>query len=272
MKINNSRTLKPILLVSASDSSGAAGMQVDLRVVDDLGHPARCALTAVTVQGDGGLAGILPVDPDIVAGSVRSAILDPPGIASVKIGLITEAVVARSVSESLLPLQGKGVPVVLDPVMKSTPGSHLASDGAKKALFGDLLPMTTVVTPNRDELRELAVVAGGGAGDEEEMAGTVILAGAGCVLVTGGDDGGRTCLDVLYRGGSDPVVFEHPKIGERTTRGTGCAFSSALSVFLGRGLPLEAAVDSAIEYVTDRIRRGAVVGNWRLLFPGETRS
>ncbi len=260
----------PILLISASDSSGAAGMQVDLRVVNDLEHPARCALTAVTVQGDEGLISLFPVDPDIVVGSVQSAISDPPGIGAVKIGLITGTEVALSVSRSLLPLRGTGTPVVLDPVMRSTPGSPLASDGAKRVLVREILPLTTVVTPNRDELRELAFLAGSGDGNEKEMAGTVILGGAGAVLVTGGDDGARVCLDVLYRGGREPVVFEHPKIGEGTTRGTGCAFSSALSVFLGKGLPLDEAVNSSIGYVTDRIGRAAMVGNWRLLFPGET--
>ena len=272
LKLSNPQTLKPVLLVSASDSSGAAGMQMDLRVVNDLGHPVRCALTAVTVQGEGGLINIFPVTPNNVVQSIQSAVSDPPGIGAVKIGLITDARVGRSVAQSLLLLHKRGTPVVLDPVMKSTPGSELASDEAKRVLVKNILPLTTVVTPNRDELKELSLLSDGEPGDEENMARAVILGGAGAVLVTGGDDGGRICLDVLYRDGHAPLTFEHSKIGEGPTRGTGCAFSSALSVFLGKGIPLDEAVDSSIEYVTDRIGRASVVGNQRLLFPGKAGS
>jgi len=259
----------PILIISASDSSGAAGMQVDLRVVNDLGHPVRCAPTALTVQGGGGLIDVDPATPGNLMKAVESAVSDPPGIAAVKIGLITGEETALAVSECLLPLGDRGIPIVLDPVMKSTPGSRLTSDGAKKVLSGKILPMVSVVTPNREELGELAALAGSAPGVEEVMAQTLIRAGTEAVLVTGGDDGGSVCLDVLYQGKKKPLTFRHPRIGSGPTRGTGCALSSALSVFLGRGLPLDEAADLAIKYVSERIQRASSVGNWRLLFPGK---
>src|SRR5680860_667447 len=85
---------KPILLISASDSSAAAGMQVDLRVVQDLGATARCAVTAVTVQGNAGAISINPVDPAVIVDSINTALADAPGIGAVKVGLLGDEMTA----------------------------------------------------------------------------------------------------------------------------------------------------------------------------------
>jgi len=261
--------LKPILIISASDSSGAAGMAVDIRVVNDLGCPVRCALTAVTVQGDTGLVSAIPVDHDNVARAIMTADAESVGIGAVKIGLITEPQVARSISAALLPLHGSGVPVILDPVIRSTPGSILASRGVSETLVHHLLPVTSIVTPNRDELDELAAIAGRGEGEEQEKASALISMGAKAVLVTGGDDGGNVCVDILYREGEKASVFRHPKIGAGTARGTGCTLSTAIAVNMGKGMgPLE-AIESSIEYVTRKIENAEMVGKQRLLFPGK---
>jgi hydroxymethylpyrimidine/phosphomethylpyrimidine kinase len=259
---------KPVLLISASDSSCAAGMQVDVRVVNDLVGAPRCALTAVTVQGEAGLVAVFPVEPQIVIESVNSAVFSPPGIGAVKIGLITAQEVALAIATTLNTLHESGIPVILDPVMRSTPGSVLASREVKEILVRHLLPVTTVVTPNRDELDELALIAGAGDGSEEEKAGALLSLGTGAVLVTGGDDGGRVCVDILYRAGENAHVFEHPKIGEGSTRGTGCSLSTAIAVNMGKGMEPIEAVDASIRYVTKKIEKAGMVGNQRLLFPG----
>ena len=101
------------------------------------------------------------------------------------------------------------------------------------------------------------------------MAEALIAIGTEAVLVTGGDDGGRRCVDALYRKGEPVCTFEHPRIDVRTTRGTGCALSTAIATNLGKSLTLEEALDTSIKYVTDRIKESVVVGNQRLLFPGK---
>ncbi|MBN2720551.1 MAG: hydroxymethylpyrimidine/phosphomethylpyrimidine kinase [Proteobacteria bacterium] len=259
----------PVLLISASDSSAAAGMQVDLRVVNDLGHPARCAVTALTIQGEKGLLGIDPASPENLVRAIDTAVSEPPGVRAVKIGLITGENAVRAVSEGLSGPACQGIPIVLDPVMKSTPGSKLSSEEARSILLERLIPLATLVTPNREELAELAALSGEGQGSEEEMAQRLTRKGADAVLVTGGDDGSSICMDILYQGGKLPVHFRHPRIGDGPTRGTGCALSSALAVFLARGLPVDEAVRLAIGYIAERIAGAAQVGSFRLLFPGK---
>jgi hydroxymethylpyrimidine/phosphomethylpyrimidine kinase len=264
--------VKPVLLISASDSSGAAGMAVDIRVANDLGYPVICALTAVTVQGERGLVSTFPVDQDNVAQAITTAFSDPSGIGAVKIGLITAPDVGQAISRSVRDLRSSGIPVVLDPVMKSTPGSTLASRDVKEVLAKHMLPVTTVITPNRDELDELAAIGSAGDGNEEEKALSLISMGTRAVLVTGGDDGSRTCVDILYQEGKNPHFFEHPKIGMGPIRGTGCSLSTAVAVNLGKGMEPLKAIDTAIRYVTKKIENAEQVGSQLLLFPGKRES
>ena len=259
---------RPVLLISASDSSGAAGMQVDLRVLNDLGVPARCSVTAVTVQGDGGARSINSVDPDIINESISTALSDLPGIGAVKVGLLGEASTAKALEVPLARIKGSGIPIVVDPVMRSTPGSALSTEDTAATILEKVLPWTTLLTPNRDELEALSNLMRNKNGEEAEKVQQLLKSGAGGILVTGGDTEDDQCVDILYETNGIANVFKHPRIGERTPRGTGCALSTAIAVHLSRGIPMVEAVGRSIEYVTGLIERAAMVGEQLLLFPG----
>jgi hydroxymethylpyrimidine/phosphomethylpyrimidine kinase len=260
---------KPVLLISASDSSAAAGMQVDLRVLNDLGTPARCAVTAVTVQGDRGARSITPVAPDLIIDSINTALTDPPGIGAVKVGLLGDGPTAEALEAPLSRIMAMGVPIIVDPVMRSTPGSDLSTADTAATILERILPWTTLLTPNRDELEALSTLIEAGAGNETAKVKSLLGSGAGGILVTGGDTDEDLCLDILY--GTDGTVtdFQHPRIGEKAPRGTGCALSTAIAVHLGRGIPVNEAVGRSIEYVTGLIEKAAMVGEQLLLFPGK---
>jgi len=260
---------KPVLLISASDSSAAAGMQVDLRVLNDLGAPARCAITAVTVQGDDGARSIHPMDPVIILESINTALSDSPGIGAVKVGLLGNGFTAEALDGPLSELHGSGIPVVVDPVMRSTPGSALSTADTAGAILEKVLPWATLLTPNRDEFEALSVLIGTVDSDEAIKVQRLLEFGAGGILVTGGDTNEEQCTDILYEKGGTVTEFQHPRIGVRAPRGTGCAFSTAIAVYLGRGLPVSEAVRQSKEYVTGLIERAALVGDQLLLFPGK---
>jgi hydroxymethylpyrimidine/phosphomethylpyrimidine kinase len=261
---------KPVLLISASDSSAAAGMQVDLRVLNDLGVPARCAITAVTVQGDGGAKSINPVDTGFIVDSINTALSDPPGIGAVKVGLLGNALTAEALQEPLSELHGSGVPIVVDPVMRSTPGSALSTEDTAGAMLEKILPWGTLLTPNRDEFEALSILIDTVDSDETAKVHRLMEYGAGGILVTGGDTNEDQCTDILYKKDGTVTDFQHPRIGTRAPRGTGCALSTAIAVYLSRGLPMGEAVGRSIEYVTGLIEKAAMVGDQLLLFPGET--
>jgi hydroxymethylpyrimidine/phosphomethylpyrimidine kinase len=259
---------KPVLLISASDSSAAAGMQVDLRVLDDLGAPARCSLTAVTVQGDTGAKSINPVAPDLLRESISTALSDLPGIGAVKVGLLGESSIAAALEDLLSGIKGSDIPIVVDPVMRSTPGSVLSSEDTAAVILEKILPWTSLLTPNRDELEALSSLVCVNPGDEASRVGQLMKHRTGAILVTGGDTEDDQCVDILYEANGTKTVFEHPRIGDKAPRGTGCALSTAIAVHLGRSATMVEAVGQSIGYVTGLIERAGVVGNQLLLFPG----
>jgi hydroxymethylpyrimidine/phosphomethylpyrimidine kinase len=243
-------------------------MQVDLRVLNDLGAPARCAITAVTIQGDGGAKSINPVAPDLIIDSINTALSDPPGIGAVKVGLLGDEPTAEAIEHSLSEIHSSGVPTVLDPVMRSTPGTALSTEETAGTILKKVLPLTTLLTPNREELDALSLLIGTENNDENEKVRELMRSGAGGVLVTGGDTQEDNCLDILYETGGTLTEFRHPRIGARAPRGTGCALSTAIAVHLSRGIPLGEAVGRSIDYVTGLIEKAAMVGDQLLLFPG----
>ena len=243
-------------------------MQVDLRVLSDLGALGRCAVTAVTVQGNAGAISINPVNPAVIVDSINTALADAPGIGAVKVGLLGDEITADILEEPLSMINALGIPVILDPVMRSTPGSALSTTAAARAVFEKILPYTTLLTPNRNELNEFSILSGSADQEEAGKVRGIMESGVGAVLITGGDTDEDECLDVLYGSDGKTTEFRHPRIGDRAPRGTGCALSTAIAVYLCRGMSMGEAVGWSIDYVTGLIERADMVGEQLLLLTG----
>jgi len=133
-------------------------------------------------------------------------------------------------------------------VMVATSGDRLLHANAEAVIARRLLPMATLVTPNLDEA---AILAGTGVGDPDAMerAGrTMLVMGAQAALVKGGHLSGDRVVDVLVTK-SGTRRFEHLKLDSRSTHGTGCTLSSAITAALALGQPLEHAVEGALDFV-----------------------
>ena len=256
-----------LLIISAMDSSGAAGMPVDIRVAESLGMPVRCVVTALTVQGDGGVIDILPAGRGSVRAAMESAIGDPPGICSIKIGVLAAAEVASEVAHVLAGVVARGVPVVVDPVIRASSDHSLTDDQGAGILVKEILPLSTVATPNRQELAYLNRYLGGKRRDETSVETLILQEGAGALLVTDGEGDGETCRDILYLPEGKSENYPHPRMGGPVPRGTGCALSTAIAANLGMGLEVPEAVRRGIDYVAGLIEGSTLIGNQRLLFP-----
>ena len=83
--------------------------------------------------------------------------------------------------------------------------------------------------------------------------------GAGAALVKGGHLEGREIVDVLVTRGIQRA-WRRPKLETTSTHGTGCTLSAAITAQLARGVALEDAVTSALDYVQRAIRFAPRVG------------
>ena len=114
-----------ILIIAGSDSGGGAGIQADIKTVAMLGGHPMTAVTAITAQNTVGVSAVHPVPTEMILAQIEAVVSDI-GVDAVKIGMIGGAFAAEQVAARLERLKAEqpGIPIVFDPVMVATSGSH----------------------------------------------------------------------------------------------------------------------------------------------------
>lgn len=259
-----------ILSIAGSDCSGGAGIQADIKTITALEGYAATAITAITIQNTTGIRAVHSISPEIVRGQIE-AVMDDLHPDAVKIGMVDDTLIVRTVADCL---QKYSPPyVVYDPVMVSTSGRKLISDNAIEEIKKTLFPLTTLITPNLDEV---AVLTGKRITTLEEMqqvAQYLSVTYETSVLVKGGHLPGEEMCDVLSTSG-EIYIYKERKIESKNLHGTGCTLSSSIATFLAKGLPLDEAVRQAKNYISLAITAGKELsighGNgplWHLCIP-----
>ncbi|WP_369371919.1 bifunctional hydroxymethylpyrimidine kinase/phosphomethylpyrimidine kinase [Promicromonospora sp. Populi] len=243
------------LTIAGSDPSGGAGIQADLKTFAALGGYGCAVLTGLTAQSTTGVTRVLPVPADMVTAQLETLFADV-AVDTVKIGMTSDAAVARAIAAALRDLRaaGRAPYVVLDPVMVATSGDRLLARDAEAVLRDELLPMADLVTPN---LPEAAVLLGvepaRDAAEAADQARALLKLGARLALVKGGHLESAESVDHLA--GPDAVVaLTAPRIPTRNTHGTGCTLSSACAVLRPLHNDWEPAVRAAKDYLTETLR------------------
>jgi hydroxymethylpyrimidine/phosphomethylpyrimidine kinase len=246
---------RPVVLsIAGSDSSGGAGIQADLKTMSAHGVHGATVITAITAQDQTGVRGWWAAPADAVTAQLTAALRLRP--ATIKTGMLGDGAGARAVIEGL---REYGGPVVVDPVCRSTSGADLLDASAFALLRDELIPRSTLVTPNLAEAQALTGLSVTSPEDQEAAARRLVAMGAVAALVTGGHLDGEA-RDVLFDGTS-MEVFTAQRIATSHTHGTGCVLSSAIASRLALGDGLRAAVDAAKAYVSAAIAAGYPVGD-----------
>jgi hydroxymethylpyrimidine/phosphomethylpyrimidine kinase len=149
-----------ICTIAGSDSGGGAGIQADLKTFLALGAYGLSAITALTAQNTRGVQDIHYPPVDFLRQQLKS-VRDDIAVDGWKIGMLGNEDIISAVEEELKRIRGshgsstQPVPIVLDPVMVSTSGSVLLSDGAIDSIVTRLLPLCTLLTPNLPEAEKI---------------------------------------------------------------------------------------------------------------------
>ena len=238
------------LTIAGSDSGGGAGIQADLKTFSALGVYGASAITALTAQNTRAVTAVHDVPPGIVAAQI-DAVFDDLKVRAVKTGMLFSAELVQAVAEAL---EGRNVPVVVDPVMVAKSGDVLLRDDAIAAMRELLFPLAEVLTPNLPEAARLLNRPIAADETEIEIQGRALLAfGPRAVLMKGGHAHGSRCVDVLVAENRSPLRFEAARSGTRNTHGTGCTLSAAIAAHLALGADLPAAVREAHAYLQGAI-------------------
>jgi hydroxymethylpyrimidine/phosphomethylpyrimidine kinase len=246
------------LTIAGSDSGGGAGIQADLKTFHAYGVFGTSAITAITAQNTLGVTRIHPVPLEDVRAQIDAVVSDLRP-AAVKTGMLATAELVSAVASAI---REHGLQrYVLDPVMVATSGDRLLESDAVATIVTELLPLSTLVTPN---LHEAAILADMSVETTEDMrkAGRRILEmGAGAVLVKGGHLQGDV-VDLLLGAGGERT-WTRPRIDTRHTHGTGCTLSAAITAALASGEDLPAAVDRGIRFIGRAIAEAPGLGSGR---------
>lgn len=250
------QTMKNVLTIAGSDSSGGAGIQADLKTFSAHGVYGMSVITAVTAQNTQGVLAVQDVSPELIAKQIE-AIFDDIKVDGVKIGMVSQIDTINTIAEGLE--RYKPSNIVLDPVMVSKSGYYLLKQSAQEALIRRLLPLATIITPNIPEAEVLAGMKICSLEDMKKAAGLIFKMGPRNVLVKGGHlDNEAT--DILFDG-TCMTCLKGKRIPTKNTHGTGCTLSSAIVSNLANGFCIPDAVSMAKEYITEAIKNSLAIGN-----------
>ena len=237
--------MKTALTIAGSDCSGGAGIQADLKTMTMNGVYAMSAITALTAQNTTGVRAIQEATPDFLKQQI-DAVFEDIYPDAVKIGMVASSELIRVIVDRLKYYDAKNV--VIDPVMVASAGSSLLEQNAVETLINELLPISTLVTPN---IPEAQVLSGMSIQNKEDMIAAAKRIGDSyhCAVLLKGGHSINDANDLLYAN-DELVWFEGKRINNPNTHGTGCTLSSAIASNLAKGFTLTESIQRAKDYIS----------------------
>lgn len=243
------------LSIAGSDSGGGAGIQADLKTFAAFKVHGMTAITAITAQNTIEVRGIHVLPAKFIAMQI-DCIAEDIGVDSAKTGMLYTKniieVVARKIAEY-------NIPTIVDPVMIAKSGAKLLLEDAVETMKNKLIPVAKIVTPNIPEAEEIVGYKINSKKDMEKAAEDIHARGAEAVVIKGGHLKGVEIFDLLYYKGR---IYEYKKrkITRKTTHGTGCSFSAAITALIAKGYPIPKAVEIASKFMEKTIKHGLKIG------------
>ena len=237
--------MKTALTIAGSDCSGGAGIQADIKTMTMHGVYAMSAITALTAQNTTGVRAIQESEPEFLKQQI-DAIFEDIYPDAVKIGMVSSSELVHVIADRLKYYGAKNV--VVDPVMVASAGSSLMKQNAVQTLLNELLPISTLVTPN---IPEAQVLSGMTIKNKENMISAAKQIGDShhCAVLLKGGHSINDANDVLYYNGR-LVWFAGERIENPNTHGTGCTLSSAIASNLAKGFTLAESVQRSKAYIS----------------------
>ena len=237
--------MKTALTIAGSDCSGGAGIQADLKTMTMNGVYAMSAITALTAQNTTGVRAIQESTPDFLKQQI-DAVFEDIYPDAVKIGMVASSELIRVIADRLKYYDAKNV--VIDPVMVASAGSSLMKQNAVQTLITELLPISTLVTPN---IPEAQVLSGMSIQNKADMIAAAKQIGDSyhCAVLLKGGHSINDANDLLYVDG-ELRWFEGKRINNPNTHGTGCTLSSAIASNLAKGFTLTESIRRAKDYIS----------------------
>jgi hydroxymethylpyrimidine kinase / phosphomethylpyrimidine kinase / thiamine-phosphate diphosphorylase len=253
---------KPVVWsVAGSDSGSGAGVQADLKAFEAWDVHGCTAIAALTAQNSTRVLAIEAVS-DVLLDAQLSALANDMPPAAIKTGMLGNVANLRVLVRHIDRLRAShpALPVIVDPVLRSTTGTPFVDDALLSAYRHELLPRASLVTPNRVEAALLAGLPPlRKAGEVEQAAHALREAGCAAIVITGGDESAQTSDDFMLA----PFAtgwLSLPRLATPHHHGTGCVFAASAAAAMAQGFVTAEAAVLAKMATTEALRHGYAAG------------
>ena len=242
-----------LLSIGGSDPSSGAGIQSDIKTFEQLGAYGFTVVTAVTSQNSSGFGLVEPMSIKIVKDQLN-AILSDFKIDGIKISMVYNSKIIKAIHNEL---KNMSIPIVVDPVIESTTGGILLEKSAHIDFIKLLIPLATIITPNKSEAEFLTKTKIDSKKSIEKTAIKILNLGAKNVVITGIDEG-KKITDWVFQ--TDKSFSESSPKLNIINHGSGCNYSASLIFALASGKSLKESTRFAKKFTYNSIINAKNIG------------
>ena len=213
-----------LLSIGGSDPSSGAGIQSDVRIFSKFDVQCLTVITSITGQNTSDFGKIEPVSKKILENQLESIITDFK-IDGIKIGMVYNSEIIKVIYKYLKKLD---VPIVVDPVIKSTTGGMLIEKSAIVDFKKFIIPLATIITPNKFEAEILTNTKINSKNKPEKTAKMIQKMGARNVVITGIEEKNKKISDFILE--TNKKYFLDDEKISKINRGSG-GIHSAIALY-----------------------------------------
>ncbi|MDA8123073.1 MAG: bifunctional hydroxymethylpyrimidine kinase/phosphomethylpyrimidine kinase [Deltaproteobacteria bacterium] len=259
------RKYPPVILAFGGyDPTGGAGVLMDAVAIRAAGGHAAAVPSCLAIQSTSSFDRMVPL-PRAAMDSALDCAVKSFRIMAVKIGMVGTRAAAESIHNFLF--RFPEIPVVLDPVLRSSTGAPLLAAAALPA-FRKVLCRADLITPNLPEIEKILDRKVGSFGEAIVAARDLSVAAGAAVVLKGGHFPwkGKRGIDIVFEKRRVTPLAPGAGLRRADAHGTGCALASAIAARLAAGDPVVEAARTAKALVEGMIASGfpSAEGRWTL--------
>lgn len=243
-----------LLSIGGSDPSSGAGIQSDIRVFSELKAYGLTVITAITGQNTKTFGITEPVSEKILKNQLDTVFSDFK-INGIKIGMVYNSKIIKIIYQKLKKLK---IPIVVDPVIRSTTGGDLIEKSAIKDFQKYIIPLATIISPNRFEAEILSNSKINSKHTPEKVALKIQSMGAKNVVITGIETKNDKISDFVLEK-NNKFMISGNKI-DSINHGSGCNYSAAIIFALANKKSIKEAVKFAKQFTFNSIKNAKKIG------------
>ena len=243
-----------LLSIGGSDPSSGAGIQSDIKTFSKLNVHGLSVITAITGQNTSNFGMVESVSKNILENQLESVLTDFK-IDGIKIGMVYNSEIIKTIHHYLKKTK---IPIIVDPVIKSTTGGMLIEKSAIVDFKKFIIPLATIITPNKFEAEILTKMKINSKNTPEKIAKRIQVMGAKNVVITGVEIKNEKISDfVLEKNKKYYIVDEEIS---KINRGSGCIHSASVLYSMVKNKNIKKSLEFAKKSTLNSIKNSKKIG------------